>query len=262
MNIEGNIEDPIVIRLGKNTNTIMPDKVNKEECPLKPGAIIGGKHYGFVLIIDYNGRQKEIVYPTQCRISAAGMQDKILYIFEEKKRIPWKFNESGNLIYSAFGDFEEEFITKYSAITEYNRLFIGKPILKNPLNIRISFDPDRSVILKDELVQKDYPLHPGVVLESEHYGFIIKKETEKGIKKIVYPTQNRIDAVGIENDVYGDLKIFENGKYHPWIFTCEGELKNEASYNPLSKRDIKYIEDTYGINSEEATKHFNLKIKK
>lgn len=43
------MQNPISIRLSKSANEIMPDDITKERTPLDPSAIIGGKHYGFII---------------------------------------------------------------------------------------------------------------------------------------------------------------------------------------------------------------------
>ena len=73
MDIEAKIENPVCIRLGDTENVILADEVNKQSNPLVPGVMFGGSHYGFGLITDINGKQKEKVYPTQCRIDEVGI---------------------------------------------------------------------------------------------------------------------------------------------------------------------------------------------
>ena len=232
MDIEAKIENPVCIRLGDTENVILADEVNKQNNPLVPGVMFGGTHYGFVLITDINGKQKEMVYPTQCRIDAVSIEGGVLKVFEEGKKTSWRFSKSGKLEHSIFGEFTDEYRSKFNTIVEHYDMFMGEPVLKNPLCVKIARNPEESVILKDELVQQDYPLYPGVMLGDEHYGFVLIIDTDKGQKEVYYPTQNRIDAIGIEGNEFGDLKVFENGKYHSWLFTYNGKFKEEASYNP------------------------------
>lgn len=264
MLLEAKISNPVCIRLGENSNVIMADKNNKEDCSLTPGSLFNGEHYGFVLIIDYNGKQKEIVYPTQCRIEAMGMQDGHLRVFEEGKKFAWIFDKSGKLEHSAFDEFTDEFRSKFDTIVENYDMFMGNPTLKNPVSIKIVAKyPEVSVILKDENIHEDYPLFPGVMLGTEHYGFILIIDTDKGQKEVVYPTQNRIDAIGYTGDKYfpEKLEIFENGKYHPWTFSVDGKLEKESSYNQYSRRDQAFFEKHYGLNEIDA-EHFMLNKKK
>lgn len=251
MLLEAKISNPICIRLGKNTNLIMVDEKNNEVVPLKPGAMFSGEHYGFVLIVDYNGKQKEYVYPTQCRIDAVGIEGSRLKVFEEGKTLSWIFDSDGKLEYSAFDKFTDEFRSKFNVIVENYDMFMEEPTLKNPIRIMIALNPEESVILKDEYIQEEYPLNPGVMLGGEHYGFILIIHTPKGQKEITYPTQNRIEAIGMEGNFLGDIKVFEKGKYHPWLFSFDGQLKKESSYNPYSKNDEKFVEDCYELNSQE-----------
>lgn len=261
MLLEAKISDPVCIRLGRDSNIIMADEKNKEVHPLIPGAIFGGEHYGFVLIVDHNGKQREIVHPTQCRIDAAGIEGGHLKIFEEGKKNAWIFDKTGKLEHSAFDEFTDEVRSKFDIIVENYDMFMGEPTLKNPVSIKISENPEESVILKDENIQENYPLYPGAMLGTVHYGFILIIDTEKGQKEIIYPTHNGIDAIGIEGDVCGDLKIFEKGKYHPWVFTYKGKLKKQSSYNQYSKSDKAFVEDCYNLN-ETSSDYFTLQRKK
>ena len=102
MLLEAKISDPVCIRLGKDSNFIMADENNKEAHPLVPGAMFGGEHYGFVLIVDYNGKQREIVYPTQCRIDAVGIEGGHLKLFEEGKKFAWRFSSFKITLSSGF----------------------------------------------------------------------------------------------------------------------------------------------------------------
>jgi len=261
MLLEAKISNPIRIRMGKNSDFIMTDENDKKTYPLVPGAIFSGEHYGFVLIVDYNGRQREIVYPTQCKIEAAGIENGYLKFFEESKKNAWIFDRTGKLEHSAFDEFTDKFRTKLDIIVENCNMFMGEPTLKNPISIKIAMNPEKSVILKDENIQENFPLYPGAMIRGEHYGFILIIEHDGKRKEIIYQTQNKIDAIGIEGNIYEDLKIFECGKYHPWLFTFNGKFKNASSYNQYSKRDKAFVEDCYRLN-ENSSGCFTLQVKK
>jgi len=252
MKMSGKIEKPISIRLGKGYNIIMEDEDTKKEIPLVPGAMIGGEHYGFVLIIDHNGNQREVVYSTQCRIELIGMNDGVLKIFEEGKKLPWNFDKNGKLEHSAFNDFTDEFKSEFDGFTENEKAIPGEPTLLNPIRIKIAKNPQESAILKDEIITKDYPLHPGAKLGDVHYGFILMIDTDQGSKEVIYPTQNKLCAVAIEGSIWDDLKVFEDGKYHPWLFGRGGEFKQEASYNPYSRCDLAFVQEHFGLSKTEA----------
>lgn len=262
MDIEAKIQDPICIKIGTESNVILKDEKCMKEHPLVPGAMFGGEHYGIIIISDNNGKQKESFYPTQCRIEAIGIDNEILRVFEEGKKTCWKFNKMGQLEYSPFGDFNDEFRKKIDIIVENYDMFMGEPKLENPLKVKISKKPEQSMILKDEYVIKDYSLCPGAIIGTVHYGFILIFDTENGEKEVVYPTQNRIDAIGIEGNCYNDLKVFENGKYNPWVFTFDGKFKKQASYNQYSKKDKEFVEEVYDLNEAQDKDIFTLQIKK
>lgn len=261
MLLEAKILNPVRIKLGKNSNFVMSDEVNKENCPINQGIMFSGHHYGFILIIDYNGKQREISYPTQCRIDAVGLENKHLKVFEEGKKNPWKLDESGKLEHSTYDEFTEEYKRLYHNSFEKYQTVMGKTLLKNPVNIKIARDSANSVILKDDDNKEEYPLFPGAILGTENYGFVLVIDTKKGQKEMVYPTQNRIDAIGIDGNVENDIKIFEEGKYNPWVFTCDGILKSEASYNPYSRRDNEYIKECCNLD-EKTSDGFTLQKKK
>lgn len=127
-----------------------------------------------------------------------------------------------------------------------------------PVSVRLG--KNYNIIMEDEKAHEEYPLYSGAMLGNVHYGFILIVDTDKEKKEVVYPTQNRIDVVGIEGDIYGDLKVFKNRKYYPWLFGCDGKFKKEASYNQYSRRDKAFFEDCYGLN-ETNTKYFCIKGK-
>lgn len=259
MNIESKIENPICIRIGTTENVILSKDGNESNVPLNPGAMFDGDHYGFVLITDANGKQKERVYPTQCSINAVDIKNGFLRVFEVGKELPWTFNRSGKVEHSPFGEFTFEYRSELDIPKD---MPMEEPILKNPLSVKISKNPEESVILKDETIKEDYPLYPGVVLETEHYGFILIIDTDEGQREVYYPTQNRIDAIGIEGNAFGDIKVFESGKYHPWLFSNDGEFKQEASFNPHSRKDRDFIEEVYSTDMEDAVNRFALKTRK
>ncbi len=98
MQIEPKIQEPLNLRLSKDTNVIMEDKTTSETLPLEPGAMIGGEHYGFILVTDTNKGQNEEIYPTTSRIDAVEIREGELIIYEAGKYFPWKFQLDGTLI--------------------------------------------------------------------------------------------------------------------------------------------------------------------
>lgn len=256
MNLDPKIEKPICIRLTKDSNFIMADNNCKLEHQLTQGVMFGGEHYGFILIIDNSEIQREYVYPTQCKIQAIGMENDLLKIFEDGKKSYWIFNKKGKLEKSAFGELVDGFRDGFNTIVENYDMFITEPIVKNPIKIKFDKYLMNCVIQKDEFIDKDYPLYPGLVLGTEHYGFIITIENEDGLQKeTIYPTNNRIDGLGMEHHDMADLKIYENGKYNPWVFTFRGAFKQKATHNPYSKRDQEFVEKSYdleGVNPEDG----------
>ena len=101
MNLEPQIIKPLNFRLSHHGYTILGDGKVIKNIPLTPGAMLGGDHYGFTLIIDHNGKQYEITYPTQGRVIAVEIKNNILLIYEEGKYSCWQIDMHGNVIKSA-----------------------------------------------------------------------------------------------------------------------------------------------------------------
>ena len=260
MSLDGKIKNPISIRIGDFSNIMIEKDGEREDVPLEPGMMFGGEHYGFVLISDCNGVQRETIYPTQCSILALGIEGGVLLIFEDGKKSPWRFDKKGRIEHSPVDDFTDEALSKADIAVRNAGMFLDKPLLLNPVRIRIAKDPEKSLILRDGVSDCDYPLYPGAMLGGKQYGFLLQIERDGEPKEVAYPTQNRIEAVGIEGHHEGDLKIFEEGKYHPWVFTFNGKLKNESSYNQYSRKDISYVRERFGLDGVED--HFQLQKKK
>lgn len=258
MEIEAILKNPICIRLGKSQNVIIENENGEEEYPLAPGVMFSGEHYGFILISETNGRLRETIYPTHRTIQAIGMDDAILSVFEEGKEKAWTFNKIGRLIHSNLDEPLTDGLTKADIFVRNEDLFTSDPLLLNPVRIRIYDDPEKSRILGDDPGDIEYPLYPGAMLGSLHYGFVIIKGEDGSEVEQAYPTQNRIDTVGIEGSSHGDLKVFEDGKYNPWRFTFNGELIEKSSYNPLSKRDKEFADTEFGL-SDTSKDSFQLK---
>lgn len=261
MEIEAIIKNPICIRLGNNLNIIIENESGKIEHPLVPGVMFGGEHFGFILISETNGKQRETIYPTHRKIQAVGMNDSTLSIFEDGKEMPWLFERNGRIIHSSREDNLVDGITKGDILVRNPDLFTGDPLLLNPVRIKISENPEASKILGDNPGDIEYPLYPGAMLGGLHYGFIIIKEKDGKVVEKAYPTQHRIEAVGIEGGFYCDLKVFEEGKYHSWVFSFDGELNKESSYNPYSRKDVAFVTEAYGLK-ENNKDSFQLRKKK
>ena len=248
MNIEAKIQNPLNIKIGKDSNIILGDKEFRDDIPIENGVMIGNEHFGFSVIINYNGKQKEFFYPTQSRIIAVEKKYGLLKVYEEGKKLPWELDSNGKMNHSTFNEFTKEYLDKLREMDLESATPVDEPTLKDPLIVKISRNPEKSVIIRDKN-SDDIPLHPGAMIGDVHYGFILIIDTDKVQKEIAYPTQNRIDAIGIEGSSWlNDLKIFENGKYHPWLFTYDGKFKQEASYNPHSRRDIEFISNCDNLN--------------
>ena len=265
IDIPKQIIDPISIRMGDKENMFLADEINPDS-PLSKGAMIGGEHYGFILIIDENGNQKEKVYQTQLRIEAAELNGDKLIIYEQDKKEPWVFSITGQLLNSADDKFTEEFVCSFIAQQRRPDLKVSEePIFLNPLLINVALDPKQSKIVfpKDD-GDDTYPVNPGLILSGTHFGFTLRIASDKDKKNIVYKTQNSISSVGVAdpNDKYSDICIYEEGKFHPWRFSYDGILQQKAMYEEASRRDHQFIQSSYGVTMQEAETQYSIDVKK
>ena len=95
--LELKIKNPIVLLLSNGKDLILGEG-KYEDLPLIPGSMFGGENYGFVLIVNKNGIQSEELYPTQCRIISAGIEQGYLRIGEENKYVAWRFDLNGKIV--------------------------------------------------------------------------------------------------------------------------------------------------------------------
>lgn len=100
-NFEPKISNPLCFKFSCLGSKIYGNDKGVPDYPLKPGAIIGGEHFGFTLITDTNIKQFETTYPTQCRIVAAEIRKGVLTIYEENKYVPWRINRQGKVMQPA-----------------------------------------------------------------------------------------------------------------------------------------------------------------
>lgn len=100
----------------------------------------------------------------------------------------------------------------------------------------------------DSEEEKEYPLIPGLMNDHETYGFILiaSKDGKNYVQE--FGTEERIDGLSIEGS---RLFAFEEGKRTPWIFNLNGELVNEAKFNPRFISDGEYYFRKYGIPLED-----------
>lgn len=127
-----------------------------------------------------------------------------------------------------------------------------EPIMSKPISIKLS--DKENVILPDDEVKESYPLIPGAVIGGEHYGFWIVTEDKGEECRVLYPTQCRIDGIGIYQD---KLKIYEAGKSIPWEFDLDGTLTSWATFSEFSRRDMALLQDSVKNFNEEAFTKIN-----
>ncbi len=90
MILEPKMLDPITLKLSTKDNVMI---TNEENLSLDNGVMLGTEHYGFNLIVDYEGKESKEAYATQCKIIGTQIVDGNLNVYEENKYIPWRFNK-------------------------------------------------------------------------------------------------------------------------------------------------------------------------
>ena len=226
MKIEGQIKNPITLKITSTESTIF---IGDLKAPLNTGMMFNDEHYGFNLITEENGIINESIYSTQCSLLGVRIEKDSIDILENNKKSYWKFTKSGRMINSAHDDFTVDYLKE---LVPKKETHYEEPILKEPLRIKLTKDPKKSYILKDEYTKENTPLYPGRIILNNHYGFILITDD----KEIPYPTQNRIDSVSIDSLEKKYLRIIEDGKDLSWLFELDGELIQSG----YIKEDRKY----------------------
>lgn len=253
MENKGKISDPIIMKLSHLGNEILPSGEILQSYDLTPGAVIGGDHFGFAIIVDKNDHQSHTLYKTDYKIQAAGIENGKLKIFEENKKEPWVFDLKGKLLNANV----PEICYEPKNIVLENTTFFGVGMkLQNPIIIKVKkYNIEANTV---EIDGKEYPLHPGALLGTENYGFIIEIDDGDSVKRVGYSTQSRIDAVGCQCH-FDDIDIFEEGKYHPWKFTCQGEFISTAKYESYSRKDNEYVKQNFPFTGNDDVRKLELK---
>lgn len=91
--------------------------------------------------------------------------------------------------------------------------------VENPICIKIQ--KNEKILLFGESGEIIYPLDPGVALGKGHFGFTLIVEKNSLQEEKVYPTESDISAAYMYD---GEIKIYENGKKFPWIFSIDGKV--------------------------------------
>lgn len=98
MTLEAKMENPITLKLSSKEKVFIS---GEEKLSLETGVVFGDDHYGFNLIVESNGEEISMSYPTQCRIYGTQIMHGELNIFEDHKYIPWTFSKEGKLLKNA-----------------------------------------------------------------------------------------------------------------------------------------------------------------
>lgn len=98
--IEYKMENPIVIKLGKNYDVILEDASCDTQYPIAPGCVVAEGHYGFIIITNKDGKQEKKEYPTLTSIYGVQLDidTNLLVVYEDGQYVPWKFKRDGELV--------------------------------------------------------------------------------------------------------------------------------------------------------------------
>lgn len=118
--LEPRIENPLNLKLSPEGNEII---LENENLPLEKGAVFGGEHYGFNLIVERDGESIATPYATQCSIYGVQIVADTLTILENNKYLPWKFNkDTGELVSEAVFSFlkctEIDYLRQFGIVSE------------------------------------------------------------------------------------------------------------------------------------------------
>lgn len=238
---EAKIQNPIVLKIDKDGNVFMINEDNNSSISIQNGVMLGTIHYGFIIISENNGKQREIVYPTIRSIDAIGVTNHGINIYEYDVRESWEFDKKGNMV----REMPDNPIMMDYPITdkayEHSNELLGVHRTSNPITIVL--DSYEKFVLFDN--GERYPLNPGVIIGSrDHYGFILIRTINGKQIERVFPTQNPIEAIGVTSQLIDtDFDIFEEGKHFSWKFDKKGKLIREAAYLDASRKDKKYIDN-------------------
>lgn len=235
------IQNPIVLNIDRDGNVSMINEDDNTSISLQNGMMFGTINYGFVIISDYNGRQREVVYPTIRSIDAIGVTKYGINVYEFGIRESWEFDKRGNLVREMP---DNPIMLDYPTIDkayEHSGELLGAYRISNPITIVL--DSNEKYVLFDN--GDRYPINPGLVIGSkDHYGFILIRNINGKQTERLFPTQNPIEAIGVTSQSLGtDFDIFEEGKHFSWKFDKKGKLIRESSYLDASRKDMKYIDN-------------------
>lgn len=270
-------QNPVVFRLGDSRSyAVVGSEYSHEPLVLDNRVAITGDCFG-MNIYTADGRRE--YYGTQSKIVSAEIKDEYLVVYEEGKSIPWKFSPNGVIVNRAcfdektsedvryvkhkYGYSKRDIpnLNDYEAYVEYVMLIeerIQRPItidLKDPHYSRECFlDKEGKYNVPFEYLDTNIfvgteklPLSKGVMLSEKNpcYGFKVisvrKSET--------FPTQCPLVGVQV---IDGMIHILEQGKTTHWHIDINGDVHEYAKFVDVSRRDIKYLNEKFGLSGEDV----------
>lgn len=199
----GKLEKPIVIIMCYNKKVIAADEDCNKEYDLKPGVMLQEGHYGFVLVIEKNGKQFEKVFPTISNLVAINFEHNRLNIYEDGDKFKWEFDKYGNVLRLPFNQ----------------TIKLDNQKKEEIITIYLYKDLSCSIV---EVGQKEYPIDIGVMFADGYRLIKLKYDNEE--KTIL--TDECIEAIGLSSN--GNfVHIYEKGRIGPSKFiTSDGNILN------------------------------------
>ncbi|MBO4245782.1 MAG: hypothetical protein J5892_03475 [Bacilli bacterium] len=249
---------PLTVKIDNGKFTLLADDTYDNDCAINDQwPLFNGIHYGFVIIRNVNGYQKDMWYPTENPIQAMGKRNGNLFISERGKAYVWVFDSHGRFKTDPCFELDDESnndigirdINEANLIVENFDSFGPVPIMKNPIKLLIKDTGKESLLLADEDVKKDYPLDSGVMLGTDNFGFVLKIDNSIVHRELYFPTQFRVKGVEMKEEYVKAsdrhptyiIKVYEDGKYFPWKFYASGKLIEAARFTSLKENNIRFI---------------------
>lgn len=114
--------------------------------------------------------------------------------------------------------------------------------LESPINLKLTAE-EGLIFITD--TNEEIPLPKGAVFDGGHYGFLL---TDINDVTSTFETQCPISAAEVLD---GSLRVYEVGKFGYWKITMEGEVLEPAKFSKLSRRDIEYMVNAFGVRPED-----------
>lgn len=263
-------ENPLkIIVNGKKFRVLEKDKETNSFRDITK-SVAKDDHYGFTLIIKNKKiGSKKTTIKTKSKITYITKSNSRIYIGEELMSLPWGFDLNGNVVEEASGQLNDDKKVLYNNtrhLVSPATIVINKSHIVDEAGARQckkeGIDWQNKILFNNE----ELAISPGLRIGGMSYGFkIVFKDKDKTISEEEYPTE--LNIAGIEGKVNNigelqEVKVYENGKYNPWRFSCDAELISEGSFFPLNPKDAEFMKNNFVEEDLTAEQKYNGAYKK